>query len=177
MLQLDVDVSMVGLKISDGRTVFSIIEYITKRYKKKDGMYANNIFSRLKKSIKYKELEEYVVDAKLGGSKKSMTPCTCVTGLQVLLGILDDEVGAEYRKLARTTVTRVGAGDPTLKDVIDANAASSAPNAQLLREALAHERAAGGASIAESPMQVLNMCVYDVLWHLLSSPLNRVFFL
>ena len=149
---------MVGLKISDGRIVFSIIEYITKRYKKRDSEFAYKTVTRLKAKPKYKELEEYVVDAKLGGSKKSMTPCTCVTGLQVLLSILDDEVGAEYRKLARTTVTRVGAGDPTLKDVIDANAASSAPNAQLLREALAHERASGGASIAESPMQVLT-CV------------------
>jgi hypothetical protein len=155
---------MVGLKISDGRTVFSIIEYITKRYNKNDdGAFARQTVLRLKKSIKFKELEEYVVDAKLGGSKKSMTPCTCVTGLQVLLCILDDEVGADFRKLARTTVTRVGAGDPTLKDVIDANAASSAPNTQLLREALAHERASGGANIAESPMQVLDMCVYDVL--------------
>ena len=164
MLQLDPDVSMVGLKISDGRTVFSIIEYITKRYNKNDdGAFARQTVLRLKKSIKFKELEEYVVDGPLGGSKKSMTPCTCVTGLQVLLGILEDEVGVEYRKLARTTVTRVGAGDPTLKDVIDANAASSAPNTQLLREALAHERASGGASIAESPMQVLDMCVYDVL--------------
>jgi hypothetical protein len=108
----------------------------------------------------------------LGGKKKSMTPSTCVIGLQVLLGILEDDVGVEYRKFARTPVTRVGVGDPTLKDVIDANAASSAPNTQLLREALAHERASGGASIAESPMQVLDMCVYDVL---LSSPLNLFF--
>jgi hypothetical protein len=68
---------------------------------------------------------------------------------------LEDDVGAEYRKLARTTVTRVGAGDQTLKEVIDTNAASSAPNAQLLREALAHERASGGASIAAEPQQVL----------------------
>jgi len=163
VLQLTTNESLVGCEISDGRTVFSIIEYITKRYKKKDSTYAYQTVSRLKNSTKYKELEEYVVNGPLGGSKKSMTPCTCVTGLQVLLSILDDEVGAEYRKLARTTVTRVGAGDPTLKDVIDANAASSAPNAELLREALAHERASGGASIAESPMQVLDMCGYDVL--------------
>jgi hypothetical protein len=147
---------MVGLKISDGRIIFSIIEYITKRYKKKDdGAFARQTVFRLKKSTKYKELEEYVVNAKLGGSKKSMTPCTCVIGLQVLLGILEDDVGAEYRKLARTTVTRVGAGDKTLKDVIDANAAPSAPNAELLREALAHERASAGASIAAPPEQVL----------------------
>lgn len=154
VLQLDVDESLVGCKI-DGRTVFSIIEYITKRYKKKDGMYATKWFSRLKNSTKYKELEEYVVDAKLGGKKKSMTPSTCVIGLQVLLGILDDEVGAEYRKLARTTVTRVGAGDRTLKDLIDTNFASSAPNAELLRQALEHERASAGASIAAPPEQVL----------------------
>jgi hypothetical protein len=145
---------MVGIKIS-GRTVFSIIEYITKRYKKKDSGYAYNVFSRLKTKSKYKELEEYVVHAKLGGKNKCMTPCTCVIGLQVLLGILEDDVGAEYRKLARTTVTRVGAGDKTLKDVIDANAAPSAPNAELLREALAHERASAGPSIAAPPEQVL----------------------
>ena len=147
---------MVGCKFADGRNVFSIIEYITKRYNKNDdGAYARNALKRLKAKPKYKELEEYVVDAKLGGSKKSMTPCTCVIGFQVLLGILDDEVGVEYRKFARTTVTRVGAGDPTLKDVIDANAASSAPNAQLLRQALAQERAAGGASIAAPAEEVL----------------------
>ncbi len=161
MLQLDVDEYLVGCKI-DGRIVFSIIEYITKTYgKDDDGAYARMTFSKLKSKPRYKELEEYVVSAKLGGKKKTMTPSTCVIGLQVLLGILDsdNEVAVKYRKLARTTMTRVGAGDPTLKDVIDANAASSAPNAQLLREALAHERASGGASIAESPMQVPDMCV------------------
>ncbi len=57
MLQLDADVSMVGLKI-DGRIIFSIIEYITKRYKKRDSMYAIKWFSRLKNSTKYKELAE-----------------------------------------------------------------------------------------------------------------------
>ena len=156
MLQLSADEYLVGLKISDGRTVFSIIEYITKRYNKNDGgHYARTAFSRLKAKPKYKELEEYVVDAKLGGSKKSMTPCTCLTGFQVLLGILEDEVGVEYRKLARTAVTRIGAGDKTLKDVIDANAASSAPIQQLYRQAIAQERAAGGAGIAAPPEQVL----------------------
>ena len=155
VLQLTADEYLVGCKVG-GRTVFSIFEYITKRYGKNDGgADARKTFGRLKAKPKYKELEEYVVDAKLGGSKKSMTPCTCVTGFQVLLGILDDDVGVEYRKFARTTVTRVGAGDPTLKDVIDTNAASSAPNAQLLRQALAQERAAGDASIAAEPDQVL----------------------
>ena len=157
MLHLTADVSMVGLKISDGRIVFSIIEYITKRYNKNDGgHYARTAFSRLKAKPRYKELEEYVVDANLGGSKKSMTPSTCIIGLQVLLGILDDDVGVEYRKFARTTVTRVGAGDKTLKDVIDANASSSAPNAELLRQAYEHQkRVEGGPSIAAPADQVL----------------------
>ena len=148
---------MVGCKFPDGRNVFSIIEYITKRYNKNDdGAYARNALKRLKAKPKYKELEEYVVEAKLGGSKKSMTPSTCVTGFQVLLGILDDEVGVEYRKFARTTVTRVGAGDKTLKDVIDDNASSSAPNAELLRQAYEHQkRVEGGPSIAAPADQVL----------------------
>jgi hypothetical protein len=166
VLQLNADEYLVGCKI-DGRIVFSIIEYITKTYgKDDDGAYARMTFSKLKSKPKYKELEEYVVSAKLGGKKKSMTPSTCVIGLQVLLGILDNdnEVAVEYRKLARTTVTRVGAGDPSLKDVIDANAASSAPNAQLLREALVHERAAGGASIAAPPEQVLERACLLLLY-------------
>jgi hypothetical protein len=78
VLQLTTNESLVGCKISDGRTVFSIIEYITKRYKKKDSAYGYNIFSRLKDKPQYKELEEYVVDGKLGGNKKSMTPSTYV---------------------------------------------------------------------------------------------------
>jgi hypothetical protein len=46
---------------------------------------------------------------------------------------------------------------------LDANAASSNMLNQMARDALAQDRASGGASIAESPMQVLDMCVYDVL--------------
>jgi len=156
VLQLNADEYLVGCKI-DGRIVFSIIEYITKTYgKDDDGAYARMTFSKLKSKPKYKELEDYVVSAKLGGKKKYMTPSTCVIGLQVLLGILDDEVGAEYRKFARTTVTRVGAGDKTLKDVIDANFDSPPPNAHLLREAYnVQQRASGGPSIAAPPEQVL----------------------
>ena len=59
-----------------------------------------------------------------------------------------------------------------MKKVIDANAVSSNIYNAMARDALAQERASGGAGIAEAPMQVVDMCVYDVLLHLLSSPLN-----
>ena len=76
----------------------------------------------------------------------------------MLLGILEDDVGAEYRKLARTTLTRVVAADKTLKDVIDANFDSPPPNAHLLREAYnVQQRASGGPSIAAPPEQVLDV--------------------
>ncbi len=125
VLQFTTNESLVGCRISDGRTVFSIIEYITKRYKKKDSAYDYNIFSRLKAKPQYKEFEEYVVDGKLGGNKKSMTPSTCV-----ITSVVGD----------------LGGRCP---------AASSAPNEQLLRQALAQQYASGGVSIAAPPDQVL----------------------
>ena len=53
---------------------------------------------------------------------------------------------------------------------ISAGAAMAVPMQQLCLQTLV----SGGASISTSRMQVLNMRVYDVLLHLLSSPRNRV---
>lgn len=62
-----------------------------------------------------------------------------IRGLQRLLLMLGAKVGYEYRKLVEGTFTRVMAGDESLIQVINANAASDAPLQQACRSALAQE--------------------------------------
>ena len=72
---------------------------------------------------------------------------------------------------------------PAVDNTIDKDAAvmdvhnaidKDSPIQQLCLQTLEQEPASGGASISTSRMQVLNMRVYDVLLHILSSPRNRV---
>lgn len=62
-----------------------------------------------------------------------------IRGLQRLLMILGGKVAAEYRELAEGTLSRVIAGDQSLIEVINANAASNAPVPQAFRAALAQD--------------------------------------
>lgn len=59
-----------------------------------------------------------------------------IRGLQRLLMILGGKVAAEIRKLVEGTFTRVIAGDQSLIEVINANAASDAPVQQAFCQAL-----------------------------------------
>lgn len=62
-----------------------------------------------------------------------------IRGLQRLLMILGGKVAAEFREIVEGTFTRVMAGDQSLIEVINANAASDAPVQQAYRAALAQE--------------------------------------
>jgi len=62
-----------------------------------------------------------------------------IRGLQRLLMILGGKVAAEFRAIVESTFTRVMAGDQSLIEVINANAASQAPVQQAFRAALAQE--------------------------------------
>jgi hypothetical protein len=62
-----------------------------------------------------------------------------VRGLQRLLMILGGKVAAEFRAVVEGVFTRVMAGDQSLIQVINANAASDAPVHQIYRQALAQE--------------------------------------
>ena len=76
-------------------------------------------------------------------------------GLKELLYHLKGPFADNYRAYCIDTTTRVEAGDSSMKDVIDANAASSNVLNQMARDALPHLAASGGASIAAPPEQVL----------------------
>jgi hypothetical protein len=60
-------------------------------------------------------------------------------GLERLLMILEGKVATEFRELIEGTFTRVMAGDKSLIEVIESNAASDAPIHQAFRAALAQE--------------------------------------
>lgn len=76
---------------------------------------------------------------KFPGSGQRETPCMTIRGLQRLLMILGGKVAAEFREIIEGTFTRVMAGDQSLIEVINANAASQAPVQQAYRAALAQE--------------------------------------
>jgi hypothetical protein len=77
------------------------------------------------------------------------TPVMTVLGLQKFLARLPkNKLSAQIREIADQSLALWIAGDETFIEGARANAASSAPIPQLYREAIASERAAGGASIA-----------------------------
>ncbi len=89
-----------------------------------------------------------------GGS--GYTPVMTILGLQkFLMRLPKNKVTGQLRDIADQTLALWIAGDKTHIESARANAASSAPIQQLYREAIASERASGGASIAAPSDQVL----------------------
>ena len=133
-----------GMLAPDGVQVFSVYDFMTKAcaYNSKDsGASARNEFKRLIGPLS--EVKTEVVEAcyylKFAGPGQRDTPCMTIRGLQRLLLILGGKVAAEFRALVEGVFTRVMAGDQSLIEVINANAASDAPVNQIYRQALAQE--------------------------------------
>jgi hypothetical protein len=162
----------------DGKKVMSMSEFVNiMKNKDKNDQDGRVIVSRLlKDDSPHKAYLESLGVYKMRNAHGRGTPAMTFLGLKGLLPKLTGEIAEKYTNYCTETTTRVEAGDFNMKKVIDANAASSNIYNAMARDALAQERASGGANIAESPMQVLDMCVYDVLFHLLSLLLNRFFF-
>lgn len=133
-----------GMLAPDGMEVWSVYDFMTKAcgYNSKDvGATARNEFKRLIKDGS--DVKDEVVASsyylKFPGAGQRETPCMTIRGLQRLLMILGGKVAAEFRALAEGVFTRVMAGDKSLIEVINANAASDAPIQQVYRQALAQE--------------------------------------
>ena len=130
-----------GMKAPDGRTVFSVYDAMwnTGAYAGRSGV--KMAFARL--IANGSEYKEEVVKAcdylKFAGPGQRNTPCMDLRGLQRLIALLGGKIGAEYRALAETTLTRLVAGDESMIAEIEENAASDAPIQVLAREALAIE--------------------------------------
>jgi hypothetical protein len=87
-----------------------------------------------------------------------------ILGLKGLLSKLNGEIANNYTNYCTETTTRVEAGDSSMKQVIDTNAASSSIYNAMARDALPHLAASGGASIAAPPEQVIERAYLLLLY-------------
>lgn len=122
--------------------VFSVYDFMTKACGYKDiGATARKEFKRL--TMDGSEYKDEIVaschNLHFPGQRGPSTPCMTIRGLQRLLMILGGKVAAEFRVMVEGVFTRVMAGDQSLIEVINANAASDAPVQQAYRQALAQE--------------------------------------
>lgn len=126
----------------DGNQVFSLFDLGNIACgKDRDSTYGKTNFYRLiREGSAFKsEVDTLCIYLKFPGSGQRETPCATVRGLQRYLMILKGKVAAEFRDIIEGTFTRVMAGDQSLIEVINANAASQAPIQQAFRAALAQE--------------------------------------
>jgi hypothetical protein len=125
----------------DGAQYFSVYDFLTKACKYGNPGSARNEFKRLiSDGSEYKdEVVSFCYYLKFSGTGQRETPCMTIRGLQRLLMILGGKVAADFREIVEGTFTRVMAGDQSLIEVINANAASQAPVQQAFRAALEQE--------------------------------------
>ena len=126
----------------DGNAAFSLFDLGNLACnKERDSTYGKNNFYRLtKEGSDYKtEVDLFTVYLKFPGSGQRQTPCASIRGLQRYLMILGGKVAADFREIVEGTFTRVMAGDQSLIEVINANAASQGPVQQAYRAALEQE--------------------------------------
>ena len=131
-----------GTTDKDGNQAFSLFDLGNITGKRGcDNQYGKNIFYRLiKDGSKFKdEVLSFCIYLKFPGSGQRETPCASIRGLQRYLMLLGGKVAAEFRELIEGTFTRVMAGDQSLIEVINANAASQDPVQQAYRAALEQE--------------------------------------
>lgn len=134
-----------GSVAPDGLDYYAVYDAINFLCNKSErSSYGNTTFFRLTQdSSEFRdELLTLCKNLKFPGKGQRETPCMTIRGLQRLIMILGGKVAAEYREIVESTFTRVMAGDKSLIEVINANAASSAPVQQAFRAALAQEPAA-----------------------------------
>jgi hypothetical protein len=140
-----------GMLASDGIDVWSVYDFINIACNKPEkSSYAGTTFFRLtQEDSEFKdEVLTLCKNIKFPGKGQRETPCMTIRGLQRLLMILGGKVAAEFRVLVEGVFTRVMAGDKSLIEVINSNAASDAPIQQVYRQALAQEPVVNEVSLA-----------------------------
>jgi hypothetical protein len=99
-------------------------------------------------------LEKYGI-YEITTQRKAIVPAMTFIGLKEFLSKLKCDFADRYRAYEHDISTLVEASDPLINNFMEANAASSNVLNQMARDAVAQERAAGGASIAAPTDQVL----------------------
>lgn len=140
-LKLDSIGSVRGAVTPQDNQIFSTNDFINLVCGKPvHDVYGKTTFQRIKENPEFKdEVDTSCIYYQFPGRGQKPTPCMTIRGLQRLLMILGGKVATEFRKIVEGTFTRVMAGDTSLIEVINANAASSAPIHQAYRQALNQE--------------------------------------
>ena len=100
------------------------------------------------------QLEKYGI-YEMRTKRGAFVPAMTYQGLKEFLSKMPGELADKHREYSNYVTTLVEAGDSSMHNVIDANAASSNMVNQMARDAVEQERASGGAGIAAPPEQVL----------------------
>ncbi len=140
-LKLDSLGSIRGTVYSQDSQIFSTNDFINRVCNKEvNDVYGKTTFQRIKENPEFKdEVDKLCIYYKFPGRGQKPTPCMTIRGLQRLLMILGGKVAAEFREIVEGTFSRVMAGDQSLIEVINANAASDAPIHNAYRSAIMTE--------------------------------------
>ena len=124
----------------DGKKVMSMSEFVNiMKNKDKNDKYGKDMVSKLlKDDSPHKAYLESLGIYKLKNARGPATPAMTFLGLKGLLSKLNFNIADEYTNYCSKTTTRVEAGDSSMKQVIDANAASSSIYNAMARDALPH---------------------------------------
>ena len=151
-----------GMPTPDGLQRFSVLDFLTITYlydeqvgfepdeendkKKKAYNNARKCFSRLisEESEHRDEVLSNVVYMKFPGPGQKDTPTMTLAGLQRMLLLVGGAFGKKARELLSDTFRRVMAGDLSIVEEVQANAASNSPIQQAYRASLGEEPAVGG---------------------------------
>ena len=135
-----------GMKTPGGRSLFSVYDAMWNTGAYPSYAAVKTAWARLTQSEFQEEVRAITTYLKFPGPGQRDTPCMDIRGLQRLIALLGGKIGVEYRRLAEMTLTRLIAGDISLAEEVQTNAASDAPISVLAREALAHPSVADGAA-------------------------------
>ena len=151
-----------GMPTPDGLQRFSVLDFLTITYlydeqvgfepdeendkKKKAYNNARKCFSRLisEESEHRDEVLSNVVYMKFPGPGQKDTPTMTLAGLQRMLLLVGGAFGKKAREILSDTFRRVMAGDLSIVEEVQANAASNSPIQQAYRASLGEEPAVGG---------------------------------
>ena len=143
-------------EIIDGHLVHAMFEVINlvDGYDINDKHGKNKTFNLLQNTDFKTELEDHgIFDMK--NRNGSPTRALNLNGMKALMQYLTGPFAMKFKKHCIHQGTRIDAGDKSMKDVIDANAASSNMYNVMARHQLRHQGASAGPSIAAPPEQVL----------------------
>ena len=143
-------------EIIDGHLVHAMFEVINlvDGYDFNDKHGKNKTFNLLQNTDCKTELEDHgIYDMK--NRYGAATHALNMNGMKALMQYLTSPFAMKFKKHYIHQGTRVDAGDPLLRDVLDANAASSNMFNQAARHQLRYQAASAGPSIAAPADQVL----------------------